>query len=110
MVDFYEVLGVKRSATHEKIKRAYRRQSLAYTPGVDKNLEVGAEEKIMEISRAYEVLSDDKKREIYDVHGEEGVKQHEEQGGGRLENTYRRERWESLSSGTRTSHHPNAEL
>ncbi len=78
--DFYKLLGVSRRATHKEIKKAYRQQSLKYHP--DKNKEEGAAEKFAEIAYAYEVLSDESKKEIYDRHGEEGLKQHEEMGGG----------------------------
>lgn len=80
--DFYKLLGVSRDAAKKDIKKAYRQKSLEYHP--DKNKEEGAAEKFAEINRAYEVLSDEAKREIYDRHGEEGLKQHEarEAGGG----------------------------
>lgn len=54
--------------------------SLKFHP--DKNKEEGAAEKFSEIARAYEVLTDEEKKEIYDRHGEEGLKQHEQRGGG----------------------------
>jgi len=76
--DFYGILGISRRATHKEIKKAYRQKSLEFHP--DKNKSEGAAEKFSEIARAYEVLSDESKKEIYDRHGEEGLKQHEEQG------------------------------
>jgi len=79
-VDYYKVLGVKKRASFKEIKKAYRQKSLEFHP--DKNKEEGAAEKFAEISRAYEVLSDEEKKEIYDAHGEEGLKQHEQQSGG----------------------------
>jgi len=78
--DFYKLLGIKRSATQKEIKKAYRSLSLKYHP--DKNKEEGAAEKFSEISRAYEVLSDDTLRDIYNQGGEEGLKRHEQGGGG----------------------------
>lgn len=78
--DFYKLLGVSRSASQKEIKKAYRQLSLKYHP--DKNKEEGAAEKFAEIAYAYEVLSDESKKEIYDRHGEEGLKQHEGMGGG----------------------------
>jgi DnaJ-class molecular chaperone len=80
--DFYKLLGVSRDAKTKEIKKAYRQKSLEYHP--DKNKAEGAAEKFAEINRAYEVLSDEEKRKVYDRHGEEGLKQHEarEAGGG----------------------------
>ncbi|KAG7370884.1 DnaJ C terminal domain containing protein [Nitzschia inconspicua] len=80
--DFYRLLGISRDAAKKDIKKAYRQKSLEFHP--DKNKEEGAAEKFAEINRAYEVLSDEEKRKIYDRHGEEGLKQHEarEAGGG----------------------------
>ena len=69
--DYYQTLGLARGASDEEIKRAYRRQALRYHP--DKNKEPGAEEKFKEIAEAYDVLSDPRKREIFDRYGEEGV-------------------------------------
>lgn len=70
--DYYQTLGLARGASDEEIKRAYRRQALRYHP--DKNKEPGAEEKFKEIAEAYDVLSDPRKREIFDRYGEEGPK------------------------------------
>lgn len=70
--DFYKVLGVPRSATDEEIKKAYRKNALKFHP--DKNKSPGASEKFKEIAEAYEVLSDKKKRDIFDKYGEEGLK------------------------------------
>lgn len=70
--DYYKILGINRNATDDDIKKAYRKLALKYHP--DKNKAAGAEEKFKEIAEAYEVLSDKKKRDIYDTHGEEGLK------------------------------------
>lgn len=78
--DFYDTLGISRKATLKEIKKAYRTKSLQYHP--DKNKEEGAADKFAEISRAYEVLSDEEKRQIFDERGEDGLKRHEEGGGG----------------------------
>ena len=75
--DYYKILGIKRSATVKEIKKAYRMKSLEHHP--DKG---GDAETFAEIARAYEVLSDEETKEIYDMHGEEGLKQHEQGGGG----------------------------
>ena len=69
--DFYEVLGVSRTESDAAIKTAYRKLAMKYHP--DKNPSPEAAEKFKEISHAYEILSDDQKREIYDQYGEEGL-------------------------------------
>lgn len=66
---FYEVLGVQKSATQADIKSAYRRLALKWHP--DKNKEEGAEKKFKEINYAYEVLSNEEKRTLYDQIGHE---------------------------------------
>ena len=68
--DYYDVLGVPKSATKEEIKNAYRRLALQYHP--DRNKTPGSEEKFKEISEAYAVLSDDEKRRRYDTYGHVG--------------------------------------
>ncbi|KAI9110297.1 hypothetical protein K1719_018739 [Acacia pycnantha] len=70
--DYYATLGVSTSATNKEIKGAYRNLARQYHPDVNK--EPGAIDKFKEISAAYEVLSDDKKRTLYDQYGEAGVK------------------------------------
>jgi molecular chaperone DnaJ len=70
--DYYEVLGVSRSAAEREIKDAYRHLALKYHP--DKNQgNKEAEEKFKEINEAYEVLSDSKKKQLYDQYGHAGV-------------------------------------
>ncbi|KAF5458176.1 hypothetical protein F2P56_022230 [Juglans regia] len=70
--DFYSVLGVSRNSSKPEIKSAYRKLARSYHPDVNK--EPGAEQKFKEISNAYEVLSDDEKRSLYDKYGEAGLK------------------------------------
>jgi DnaJ-class molecular chaperone len=71
--DYYKILGLSRgAATEDDVKKAYRKMALKYHP--DKNKSAGAEEKFKEIAEAYEVLSDPKKRQVYDQYGEEGLK------------------------------------
>lgn len=65
--DYYEVLGVDRNATDEKIKRAFRKLAFKYHP--DHNHEDKAEEKFKEVNEAYEALSDPDKRAAYDRFG-----------------------------------------
>ena len=70
--DYYSILGISRTATKEEIKKAYRRLALKYHP--DRNPgDKEAEEKFKEAAEAYEVLSDDEKRRIYDQFGYEGL-------------------------------------
>ena len=70
--DYYEVLGVEKNATKEEIKRNYRKLAVKYHP--DRNAgNKEAEEKFREATEAYEVLSDDKKRPMYDQYGFAGV-------------------------------------
>lgn len=70
--DYYKALEVPRSANEDEIKKAYRKMALKYHP--DKNKSPGAEEKFKEVAEAYDVLSDAKKKEVYDKYGEEGLK------------------------------------
>mmetsp|Transcript_22563 Transcript_22563/g.42406 ORF Transcript_22563/g.42406 Transcript_22563/m.42406 type:complete len:360 (+) Transcript_22563:2-1081(+) len=77
--DYYKTLGVTKKSTDKEIKKAYRKLSLQYHP--DKNKEPGASEKFSEIARAYEVLSDEEKRDTYNRYGEDGLKQQEARGG-----------------------------
>lgn len=70
--DYYKVLGIAKDASDDEIKKAYRKMALKFHP--DKNKSKGAEEKFKEIAEAYEVLSDKKKKKIYDKYGEEGLK------------------------------------
>lgn len=79
MADFYSVLGVSKSATQQEIKTAYRKLALKWHP--DKNKSPEADTKFKEINKAYEILSDSKKREMYDQYGESAFSQGGQPGG-----------------------------
>ena len=67
--DYYEVLGVSKTATDEEIKKAYRRLAKKYHPDANPDNKEEAEAKFKEVNEAYEVLSDPKKRQMYDQFG-----------------------------------------
>ena len=73
--DYYEVLGVDKTADADTIKKAYRSLAKKYHPDVSTEPKDVAEAKFKEISEAYEVLSDPEKRSLYDQYGFDGVKQ-----------------------------------
>lgn len=78
--DYYELLGVSRTASDREIKRSFRKLALKYHP--DKNQETGAEEKFREIAEAYGVLSDSEKRKQYDMYGHTAFEADQSTGGG----------------------------
>src|SRR3989338_1384584 len=69
MSDYYEVLGVSKNATDAEIKTSYRKQALKWHH--DRNKSPEANEKFKQINKAFEVLSDQKKKEMYDQYGSE---------------------------------------
>ena len=71
--DYYEVLGVPKTASGDEVKQAYRRLARQYHPDVAKENPKQAEEKFKEISEAYEVLADTEKRRGYDQRGFDAV-------------------------------------
>ncbi|CAH0058779.1 unnamed protein product [Clonostachys solani] len=79
--DYYKILGVEKKATDRQLKSAYRQLSKKFHP--DKNPgDNTAHDKFVEVSEAYEVLSDKEMREIYDRYGHDGVQSHRKGGGG----------------------------
>ncbi len=70
--DFYEILGVSKSATADEIKKAYRKKAIEFHPDKNPGDKV-SEEKFKEAAEAYEVLSDDQKRQRYDQFGHAGL-------------------------------------
>ena len=74
--DYYDILGVGKDALKSDIKKSYHKQARKYHPDKvsDPGLEKKNTEKFQKIGEAYEVLSDDKKRKIYDQYGKEGLK------------------------------------
>jgi curved DNA-binding protein len=72
--DYYQILGVKKDASSEEIKKAYRKLAMKYHPDHAKG-DKSSEEKFKKISEAYAVLSDKEKRKEYDTFGSEGFRQ-----------------------------------
>ncbi len=81
MSDYYATLGISRTATQDEIKKAYRKQAIKFHP--DKNEgNPEAEKQFKEVSEAYEALSDEKKRRMYDQYGADAVRGAAGMGGG----------------------------
>src|SRR4051812_3124940 len=68
--DYYEILGIERNATQDQIKKSFRNKARHLHPD---NIDSGDEGAFKELAAAYEVLSDDNKRSLYDRYGHEGL-------------------------------------
>ncbi|MBT8333356.1 MAG: molecular chaperone DnaJ [Deltaproteobacteria bacterium] len=85
--DYYEILSVGTSASADQIKKAYRKLAMKYHP--DRNPgDTEAESAFKECTEAYEVLSDDQKRQIYDTYGHDGLKNSGYRGPGNFEDVF----------------------
>lgn len=85
--DYYEVLGINKTASVDEIKKAYRKLAIKYHP--DRNPgDKSAEEKFREATEAYEVLSDEKKRPIYDQYGFSGLEGMDQGGGAQYSHAF----------------------
>lgn len=89
--DYYEILGVDKSADEATLKKAYRKLAMKLHP--DRNKEADASEKFKEVSEAYAVLSDSEKRARYDQHGHAGVE------GGFSEDMFRGQNFQDIFQG-----------
>lgn len=72
---YYDILGVSKEADEKEIAKQYKKMAVKWHPDKNLNNKKEAEEKFKEIAEAYEVLSDPKKRKLYDKYGKEGLKQ-----------------------------------
>jgi len=72
-LDYYELLGVQAEANSDEIRRAFRKAALRYHPDKNQGNEAEAEAMFKLVAEAYEVLSDDSKRQLYDRYGHEGL-------------------------------------
>jgi molecular chaperone DnaJ len=82
--DYYETLGLNKTASKDDIKAAYRKLAKKYHP--DLNHEPGAEEKFKEVQEAYDILYDDEKRKMYDQYGSAAFEQGASTGGNPFQN------------------------
>lgn len=73
MVDYYSVLQLDRNASQADVKKAYKKLARKWHPDKNPNCQEEATKKFKELSEAYQVLSDEKKRKIYDVRGKDGL-------------------------------------
>ena len=72
--DYYSLLGVSRNASEQELKKAYKKLAMKYHPDRNQGDKDVAEKKFKEVSEAYEVLSDQNKRQAYDQFGHDGTR------------------------------------
>lgn len=82
MVDYYKILGIPRNADSSTIKRAYHKMARKYHPDKNRDNPEDTTERFKQIKEAYEVLNDNERRRIYDLHGINGLKRANSGGGG----------------------------
>ena len=87
--NYWDVLEIARGSSERHIKKAFQKKARKYHPDKCKESEEACHDKFVEINRAYEVLSDDNKRRVYNQHGEEGLKEHEKNEAARQSNRAR---------------------
>lgn len=75
LADYYDTLEIKSDATESEVKKAFRRLSAKYHPDKNQGNEE-AHKKYVEINKAYEILNDPEKRQIYDLRGQQGLDEH----------------------------------
>jgi DnaJ-class molecular chaperone len=80
--NYYDVLGISKDASEDEVKKSYRKLAVKWHPDKNPDNKEEAEARFKEISEAYQVLSDEKKRQIYDTYGEEGLRRDGGMGGG----------------------------
>jgi curved DNA-binding protein CbpA len=72
--DYYSILGLKKGASEDQIKKQFKKMAIKFHPDKNKDDPEKAKAQFQKIANAYETLSDPEKRRVYDQHGEEGVK------------------------------------
>lgn len=72
--DYYDTLGISKTANETEIKKAYRKLAMKWHPDKNPDNRVKAEAQFKKVSEAYDVVSDPEKRKIYDLYGEDGLK------------------------------------